>query len=50
MIVRMVGGVPKTQRRKELRGESPTPSEEQPRFVATVNSDRNGKKSAATGS
>ncbi|MEH1965138.1 hypothetical protein [Nostoc sp.] len=44
----MAGGVPKTQRRKGLRGESPTPSEEQPSFVASVNSNGNGKKSAAS--
>ncbi|MEH2214636.1 hypothetical protein [Nostoc sp.] len=43
----MAGGVPKTQRRKGLRGESPTPSNEQPSFVASVEG-KNGKKPAAT--
>lgn len=43
----MAGGVPKNQRRKKLRGESPTPSSEQSLFVASVNG-KNGKKSAAT--
>ncbi|MHC5765753.1 MAG: hypothetical protein ACYTXI_09035 [Nostoc sp.] len=43
----MAGGVPKNQRRKRLRGESPTPSTEQPSFVASVES-KNGKKPAAT--
>ncbi|MEH2123244.1 hypothetical protein [Nostoc sp.] len=43
----MAGGVPKTQRRKGLRGESLTPSNEQPSFVASVEG-KNGKKPAAT--
>ncbi|MHC5744869.1 MAG: hypothetical protein ACYTXT_23805 [Nostoc sp.] len=43
----MAGGVPKNQRRKRLRGESPTPSTEQASFVASVES-KNGKKPAAT--
>lgn len=43
----MAGGVPKNQRRKKLRGESPTPSAEQTLFVANVDG-KNGKKSAAT--
>ncbi|MBD2561418.1 MULTISPECIES: hypothetical protein [Nostoc] len=38
----MAGGVPKSQRRKGLRGESLTPSGEQPLFVASVES-KNGK-------
>nr|WP_211176279.1 hypothetical protein [Brasilonema sp. UFV-L1] len=32
----MAGGVPKNQRRKGLRGESPTSSSQQPSFVASV--------------
>lgn len=43
----MAGGVPKNQRRRRLRGESPTPSSQQPSFVASVD-DKNGKKPAAT--
>lgn len=43
----MAGGIPKNQRRKGLRGESPTTSDEQPSFVASVES-KNGKKPAAT--
>ncbi|MEH2173558.1 hypothetical protein [Nostoc sp.] len=43
----MAGGVPKKQRRKRLRGESLTPSNEQPSFVASVEG-KNGKKPAAT--
>ncbi|MDZ8240650.1 MAG: hypothetical protein RMZ69_26440 [Nostoc sp. ChiQUE01a] len=43
----MAGGVPKNQRRKGLRGESPTSSAEQPQFVASVEG-KNGKKAAAT--
>ncbi|MEH1916822.1 hypothetical protein [Nostoc sp.] len=43
----MAGGVPKTQRRKGLRGESPTPTNEQPSFVASMEG-KNGKKPAAT--
>ncbi|GET38899.1 hypothetical protein [Microseira wollei] len=48
----MAGGVPKNQRRKRLRGESPTPSSEQ--VIATGNDNRstngnkNGNKAAAT--
>ncbi|MEH2346998.1 MAG: hypothetical protein V7K55_03170 [Nostoc sp.] len=42
----MAGGVPKNQRRKGLRGESSTPSSEQPSFVASAES-KNGNKSAA---
>ncbi|MBN4002229.1 hypothetical protein [Nostoc sp. LPT] len=42
----MAGGVPKNQRRKGLRGESPI-NDEQPSFVASVES-KNGKKPAAT--
>ncbi len=41
----MAGGVPKNQRRKGVRGESPTPSSEQPSFVASVDG-KNGKKAA----
>ncbi|MCC5645157.1 hypothetical protein LC607_19865 [Nostoc sp. CHAB 5824] len=44
----MAGGVPKNQRRKGLRGDSPIPSSEQPSFIASVNSNGNGKKSAVT--
>ncbi|MCC5598703.1 hypothetical protein [Nostoc favosum] len=44
----MAGGVPKTQRRKGLRGNSPTPSSQQPSFVAIHSSNGNGKKSVAT--
>ncbi|MEH2131004.1 MAG: hypothetical protein V7K86_10165 [Nostoc sp.] len=43
----MAGGIPKNQRRKGLRGESPTTSNEQPSFLASVES-KNGKKPAAT--
>jgi hypothetical protein len=43
----MAGGVPKNQRRKGLRGESPTINDEQPLFVASVEG-KNGKKPAAT--
>ncbi|MBD6614987.1 hypothetical protein FNW02_03750 [Komarekiella sp. 'clone 1'] len=44
----MAGGVPKNQRRKGLRGESPTSSSQQVSFVASVNSNGNGKKPTAT--
>jgi hypothetical protein len=50
----MAGGVPKNQRRKGLRGESPAPSSEQPSFIASVNGNsskngtQNGNKTAAT--
>jgi len=43
----MAGGVPKNQRRKGLRGESPTPSSEQPLFIASVNGNKNGNKATA---
>ncbi|MEH2302006.1 MAG: hypothetical protein V7K88_24235 [Nostoc sp.] len=43
----MAGGVPKNQRRKGLRGESPTPSDQQPSFLASMES-KNGNKAAAT--
>lgn len=43
----MAGGIPKNQRRKRLRGESPTPSSEQPSFGASADG-KNGKKTAAT--
>ncbi|MEH2054731.1 MAG: hypothetical protein V7K97_00835 [Nostoc sp.] len=43
----MAGGIPKNQRRKGLRGESPTTSNEQPSFLASVES-KNGKKPAST--
>ncbi|WP_445629448.1 hypothetical protein [Nostoc sp. DSM 114167] len=38
----MAGGVPKNQRRKGLRGESPVSNLEQPSFIASVNG--NGSK------
>lgn len=50
----MAGGVPKNQRRKGLRGESPNPSSEPPTLIATANSNgstngsKNGKKVVAT--
>ncbi|MBW4583320.1 MAG: hypothetical protein KME42_27455 [Tildeniella nuda ZEHNDER 1965/U140] len=50
----MAGGVPKNQRRKGLRGESPISSSEQPAFVANTNGnsntngDKNGKPAVAT--
>ncbi|MEH2184011.1 hypothetical protein [Nostoc sp.] len=44
----MAGGVPKNQRRKGLRGESPIPSVEQPSIVASVNGNGNGKTVAPT--
>lgn len=44
----MAGGVPKTQRRKGLRGESPTSSSQQPSFVASVDGNGNGNKRVAT--
>ncbi|MEH2159703.1 MAG: hypothetical protein V7K38_01345 [Nostoc sp.] len=43
----MAGGVPKNQRRKGLRGDSQTPTTEEPSFIASVDS-KNGKKPAAT--
>ncbi|MBF2005311.1 MULTISPECIES: hypothetical protein [Chlorogloeopsis] len=42
----MAGGVPKNQRRKGLRGESPTPNSQQPAFVASVEGNGSGKKAA----
>ncbi|MEH2239735.1 hypothetical protein [Nostoc sp.] len=50
----MAGGVPKNQRYKGLRGESPVPSLQQPSFIASVNGNgskngnQNGNKVAAT--
>ncbi|MFN6571640.1 hypothetical protein [Dendronalium sp. ChiSLP03b] len=44
----MAGGVPKSQRRKRLRGESPTSSSQQPSYIATVNGNDNGSKAAVT--
>ncbi len=50
----MAGGVPKNQRHKRLRGESPTTSSQQPSFIASVNDNgskngnQNGNKAAAT--
>ncbi|BAT53427.1 hypothetical protein NOS3756_23870 [Nostoc sp. NIES-3756] len=44
----MAGGVPKNQRRKRLRGESPTSSSQPPLFVASVDSNGNGNKQAMT--
>ncbi|HEY9804680.1 MAG TPA: hypothetical protein V6D25_30385 [Leptolyngbyaceae cyanobacterium] len=41
----MAGGVPKNQRRKRLRGESPINSQ-QPSFVASVEDYRNGNQQA----
>ncbi|MBC6434822.1 hypothetical protein FM036_32435 [Nostoc sp. HG1] len=43
----MAGGVPKNQRRKGLRGEPPTSSDEQLSFVASVEG-KNGKKTVTT--
>jgi hypothetical protein len=43
----MAGGVPKNQRRKGVRDESPTPSSEQPSFAVSVDG-KNGKKPAGT--
>ncbi|MGI2902105.1 hypothetical protein [Tolypothrix sp. VBCCA 56010] len=43
----MAGGIPKNQRRKGLRGESPTPTP-QPSFVASADSNGNGNKATAT--
>jgi hypothetical protein len=42
----MVGGVPKNQCRKGLRGESSTPSSEEQPFV-TIADSKSGKNSAA---
>jgi hypothetical protein len=42
----MAGGVPKNQRRKGLRGESPTPNSQQPAFVASEEGNGSGKKAA----
>jgi hypothetical protein len=50
----MAGGVPKNQRRKRLRGESPIPDSEQPAIIASAsvsgstNGNANGKQAAAT--
>ncbi|MHC5746234.1 MAG: hypothetical protein ACYTXT_30955 [Nostoc sp.] len=50
----MAGGVPKNQRRKGLRGESPVSNLEQPSFIASVNGNgskngnQNGNKAATT--
>ncbi|MEA5565165.1 hypothetical protein [Anabaena sp. UHCC 0399] len=44
----MAGGIPKNQRRKGLRGESPTSSSQQPLFVANVESNGNGNNRVAT--
>jgi hypothetical protein len=44
----MAGGVPKNQRRKRLRGESPTPNSEQSAVNGSTNGNKNGKKAAAT--
>lgn len=44
----MAGGVPKNQRSKGLRGESPTSGSQQTSFVASVDSNGNGNKAAAT--
>jgi hypothetical protein len=43
----MAGGVPKNQRRKGLRGEQPTSSDEQLSFVASMEG-KNGNKTVAT--
>ncbi|MEH2148250.1 hypothetical protein [Nostoc sp.] len=44
----MAGGVPKNQRRKGLRGELSTSNLQQPSFIASVDSNGNGKEAAAT--
>ncbi|WP_375475571.1 hypothetical protein [uncultured Nostoc sp.] len=50
----MAGGVPKNQRRKGLRGESPVSNLQQPSFIADVNGNgskngnQNGNKAATT--
>ncbi|MEH2110552.1 hypothetical protein [Nostoc sp.] len=44
----MAGGVPKNQRRKGLRGELSTSNSQQPSFIASVDSNGNGKEPAAT--
>jgi hypothetical protein len=43
----MAGGVPKNQRRKGLRKEAPTPTQ-QPMTVASVDGNQNGNKATAT--
>ncbi|WGV26702.1 hypothetical protein [Halotia branconii] len=43
----MAGGVPKNQRRRGLRGESPTASSQQTSFVANVDSNGNGMNAAS---
>ncbi|MBH8560911.1 hypothetical protein I8748_01730 [Nostoc sp. CENA67] len=42
----MAGGVPKNQRHKGLRGESPTSSSQQPSLTSSVDSNGNGNKPA----
>jgi hypothetical protein len=47
----MAGGVPKNQRRKGLRGESPNPNSDQPTLIVSTNGNstngtKNGKKAA----
>ncbi|MBD2346044.1 hypothetical protein [Anabaena subtropica] len=44
----MAGGVPKNQRRKGLRGESPIFSSQQPSFVVNVDGNENGNKRVVT--
>ncbi|MDZ7962938.1 MAG: hypothetical protein RMY34_34590 [Aulosira sp. DedQUE10] len=44
----MAGGVPKNQRRRVKKSESPTPSSEPTSFIASVNTNGNSKKPAAT--
>lgn len=43
----MAGGVPKNQRRKGLRGNSPNLSSEQPSIVASMNGIQNGSKATS---
>ncbi|MBW4566472.1 MAG: hypothetical protein KME31_00205 [Tolypothrix carrinoi HA7290-LM1] len=44
----MAGGVPKNQRRKGLRGETPIASSQQPSLVASADGNGNGNKATAT--
>jgi hypothetical protein len=44
----MAGGVPKNQRRRATKSDSPTPSSEPTSFIASVNGNGNGNKPAAT--
>jgi hypothetical protein len=44
----MAGGVPKNQRRRGLRGESPISSSQPLSFIASVDSNGNGNKPAVT--